>query len=517
MATNRFDPKESLWTPKEIYDVSPGTAVEIYANNFGQGSDGVEISKVDQAREEGSQTFGQKLIGGIAGSMRNVFTRNTIPPVKVEPLFNPIQTNLEQALEPIFEDFQDGIDASKAKGEQLAALIEEQKATMLKLEDVDAQITKRIEQSGGVNDSLEALRVELQKEIQAQGNIINDMEALLDDFDGLVEGSVPFEEAQKRVNDLQMILWGSQNRINMDNQQQWSEQGLLNKLQEEMWSSQGKFNGLVQEFMVTQATVDELQNQRASDMEQSMIALREAITEQGEYISRMMFVPSGQDVEDSYLSVVKETAYPRRTFATAKGDWIGYMVVQGVADRGSTDDDNDVPISMRSPVPNSSTTPRVTDLSSYANSNMIIHYWVSRDRAVSSDKAINANFVAKTGGSWTRIDDLNFTVEKESWHSLGFIVTWDAATFHDYYSMRINRVRSGSESTLKILGPQKGVGPLIDNGNGVRTRSISVEVGKGGLLPGDVVTFDIASTGQYDSQRTIRYAKRMVTWRVTPS
>ena len=180
--TNPYRIEEEKWTPNSVYEILPPNTVSWTNYKYSEGSDNVDSDKAHSSLLSGVVDFFGKLlggigkvlggaieagvgilggivqgvtglIGGIASAIGSIFGggNNTAiePP---EPVFNPIKTNLEGAIQPFLDD----IENSK---EQIHLSIEEQKRIAAELVSQGEELTEAKETAEqGVADAQEALR-----------------------------------------------------------------------------------------------------------------------------------------------------------------------------------------------------------------------------------------------------------------------------------------------------------------------------------------------------------------------
>lgn len=503
--TNPYRIEEEKWTPQEIYSVEPPKEFVFGQIDYVEGTDGVDYNKAKQSAEAGSRSFTDSLVGGIGKALRGIFPRPNIPPVEVPPLFNVIKTNLEEALTPMFRDVDTALEASRAKGEEIEGKIAIQGTTIEDLRTQDSRIENLITGVDGVNSRIESLRSSMDTKVSDQGKLITDLENAVED------DSIATQEEINRIN---TALWGSQNIINLDNQSQWQAQGFFNRVQKELWSEQGKFNQLVINFIETQHQINTLQNQISDELAESTKSLRDAVENQGEFISRSMFIPSAESgVTDDYIVATKNGS---ELTLEALGTWTGTIVIQGRYIKKDFIDGGRAsfyePYLAKMSVPEITATPRKRIIPDIGSQDIFVNYWVSKEIMKASDMSIGYTGVPKD--VWHRIDAMTFTVERAAWHSMFYTFTWDAATYHSTYGGQVVRIRGTDRKVLSIVGPETRVGPLLPGFNGNRTRSWKAEMGEGELVVGDKIVFEVFSSGEEPSQRALKSAKRMITWRV---
>lgn len=173
---NPYKLEEEKWTPNNVYEILPPNAVSWSDYDFGQGTDNVDREAASKSLIDGFVDFFKELfgtagkilggavelggailggfvngviglIGGIANAIGSIFGGgNTESPNP--PLFNPIKTNLEAAIQP----HRDKIDESWRKTEEILAEQEVLRGQMSEslqdMRDARDRANEAIEKSG---------------------------------------------------------------------------------------------------------------------------------------------------------------------------------------------------------------------------------------------------------------------------------------------------------------------------------------------------------------------------------
>ena len=150
--TNPYRIEEEKWTPNSVYEILPPNTVSWTNYQYSEGSDNVDSDKAHSSLLSGVVDFFGKLlggvgkilggaieagvgvlggivqgvtglIGGIAGAIGSIFgggNNGSIEPP--EPVFNPIKTNLEGAIQPHLDDIEEAkgkIEAAQQEQESI--------------------------------------------------------------------------------------------------------------------------------------------------------------------------------------------------------------------------------------------------------------------------------------------------------------------------------------------------------------------------------------------------------------
>ena len=306
---NPYRIEEEKWTPNSVYEILPPNTVSWTNYQYSEGSDNVDSDKAHSSLLSGVVDFFGKLlggvgkilggaieagvgilggivqgvtglIGGIASAIGSIFGggNNTAiePP---EPVFNPIKTNLEGAIQPhldrideakerideamaeqgrIREDMaaqglvgeaalakaKQGIADAKAAQEGVAAAVGQLTTVESALKnDISASVRKAEEamaEIGKTNAALQAnadatadLVAGLQTDFAADfAAITGRMDTIIVEQNGLADG-LSKAATQADYNKLNEILWGKQVDINQDQQElnkrrrEWEEGAAL--------------------------------------------------------------------------------------------------------------------------------------------------------------------------------------------------------------------------------------------------------------------------------------------------
>lgn len=155
--TNPYRIEEEKWTPNSVYEILPPNTVSWTNYQYSEGSDNVDTDKAHNSLLAGVSSFFKNLlggigkvlggavevgvgilggivqgvtglIGGIASAIGSIFgggNNGSIEPPK--PVFNPIKTNLEGAIQPHLDDIEEAkgkIEAAQKEQESIKKDIE---------------------------------------------------------------------------------------------------------------------------------------------------------------------------------------------------------------------------------------------------------------------------------------------------------------------------------------------------------------------------------------------------------
>ena len=203
--TNPYRIEEEKWTPNSVYEILPPNTVSWTNYQYSEGSDNVDSDKAHSSLLSGVVDFFGKLlggvgkilggaieagvgvlggivqgvtglIGGIASAIGSIFGggNNTAiePP---EPIFNPIKTNLEGAIQPHLDDIEEAkgkIEAAQQEQESIKADIAahgRDLSTALSKADKGIADAKAAQESANqAISNIETKSGELSAEIEAQ-------------------------------------------------------------------------------------------------------------------------------------------------------------------------------------------------------------------------------------------------------------------------------------------------------------------------------------------------------------
>lgn len=245
---NPYKLEEEKWTPNNVYEILPPNAVSWSDYEFGQGTDNVDQEAANKSLIDGFVDFFKEifstagkilggavelggavlggfvngvvsLIGGIARAVGSIFgggnNQNAEPP---EPIFNPIKTNLEGAIQPHLDDIAEAkekIDAAYKEQEKIKEDIESHgrdlSTALSKAEKgiADAKIAQ--DNANKAISDIKTKSGELTAEIEAQREAAIAREsALKEEINPKIEaaqsrGDSAMSEAQKAIENAEFI------------------------------------------------------------------------------------------------------------------------------------------------------------------------------------------------------------------------------------------------------------------------------------------------------------------------
>ena len=242
---NPYKLEEEKWTPKNVYEILPPNAVSWSDYEFGQGTDNVDTEAANKSLIDGFVDFFAELlgtagkilggavelggavlggfvdgvvslIGGIANAIGSIFGGGSSESPNL-PLFNPIKTNLEAAIQP----HRDKINESWQKTEEILAeqeVLRGQMADSLdEMRDASARAQEASERAGvaigeaeaavaaakDARETLESYNTELNKRITSEFNAaVGRADTAVEKADTLAQQLADFQaQHQREIND----------------------------------------------------------------------------------------------------------------------------------------------------------------------------------------------------------------------------------------------------------------------------------------------------------------------------
>ena len=203
--TNPYRIEEEKWTPNSVYEILPPNTVSWTNYQYSEGSDNVDSDKAHSSLLSGVVDFFGKLlggvgkilggaieagvgvlggvvqgvtglIGGIASAIGSIFGGGNNTEIEPpEPIFNPIKTNLEGAIQPHLDDIEEAkgkIEAAQQEQESIKADIAahgRDLSTALSKADKGIADAKAAQESANqAISNIETKSGELSAEIEAQ-------------------------------------------------------------------------------------------------------------------------------------------------------------------------------------------------------------------------------------------------------------------------------------------------------------------------------------------------------------
>lgn len=251
--------------------------------------------------------------------------------------------------------------------------------------------------------------------------------------------------------------------------------------------------------------IEELQRQRDTAQDEAIDQLRQLLEERTRDVWHTIFVDRWETYEDDWLRIDGwGDGHDRRITARddVVGPWVGKYVYQSVYSGTN-------PAPAIEGIDVGGTLSRVQRHQAFQEHASVVHYMVDQGTAMYHDDSTGG--FSPTGGEWTEIPSLTFECPDTSEYLIYFRTGWDAATHHNSYGVRV--MRNGTER-LGWVAPRTGVGPLLPSilggGSGYRTQTVSEQGLR--LTEGDVVTFELWTTGDEYSQRRSRQSWVQMSW-----
>ena len=246
--TNPYRLEEAEWTPGNVYDIIPPGDLSHTGFEYSEGSDNIDEEEVRNSLVSGVADFFGKLlggvgkilggaieagagilggivqgvtglIGGIASAIGSIFgggnNSNIEPP---EPVFNPIKTNLEGAIQPHLDDIEEAkgkIEAAQQEQESIKAdIVAQGKNLSTALSKADKGIADAKAAQNSANQAISDVETksgELSAEIEAQRKAsLAREEALKKEINPKIEaaqskGDNAMTEAQKAIENAEFV------------------------------------------------------------------------------------------------------------------------------------------------------------------------------------------------------------------------------------------------------------------------------------------------------------------------
>lgn len=203
--TNPYRIEEEKWTPNSVYEILPPNTVSWTNYQYSEGSDNVDSDKAHSSLLSGVVDFFGKLlggigkilggtieagvgilggivqgvtglIGGIASAIGSIFGGGNNTEIEPpEPVFNPIKTNLEGAIQPHLDDIEEAkgkIEAAQQEQESIKAdIVAQGKSLSTALSKADKGIADAKAAQESANQAISDVETksgELSAEIEAQ-------------------------------------------------------------------------------------------------------------------------------------------------------------------------------------------------------------------------------------------------------------------------------------------------------------------------------------------------------------
>lgn len=246
--TNPYRLEEAEWTPGNVYDIIPPGDLSHTGFEYSEGSDNIDEGEVRNSLVSGVADFFGKLlggvgkilggavgagvgvlggivqgvtglIGGIASAIGSIFgggNNGSIEPP--EPIFNPIKTNLEGAIQPHLDDIEEAkgkIEAAQQEQESIKAdIVAQGKNLSTALSKADKGIADAKAAQESANQAISDVETksgELSAEIEAQRKAaVAREDALKKEINPKIEaaqskGDNAMTEAQKAIENAEFV------------------------------------------------------------------------------------------------------------------------------------------------------------------------------------------------------------------------------------------------------------------------------------------------------------------------
>ena len=246
--TNPYRLEEAEWTPGNVYDIIPPGDLSHTGFEYSEGSDNIDEGEVRNSLVSGVADFFEKLlggvgkilggaigagvgvlggivqgvtglIGGIASAIGSIFGGGNNTEIEPpEPVFNPIKTNLEGAIQPHLDDIEEAkgkIEAAQQEQESIKAdIVAQGKNLSTALSKADKGIADAKAAQESANQAISDVETksgELSAEIEAQRKASLAREAALKkEINPKIEaaqskGDNAMTEAQKAIENAEFV------------------------------------------------------------------------------------------------------------------------------------------------------------------------------------------------------------------------------------------------------------------------------------------------------------------------
>lgn len=246
--TNPYRLEEAEWTPGNVYDIIPPGALSHTGFEYSEGSDNIDEEKTHNSLLSGVASFFSNLLGGVgkvlggavefgvgilggivegvtnliggfARAVGSIFgggnNKNIEPP---EPIFNPIKTNLEGAIQPHLDDIEEAKGKIEAAQQEQESIKEDIAAQGRDLSTALSKADKGIADAKAAQNSankaisdIETKSGELSAEIEAQRKAsLAREDALKEEINPKIEaaqskGDNAMTEAEKAIENAEFV------------------------------------------------------------------------------------------------------------------------------------------------------------------------------------------------------------------------------------------------------------------------------------------------------------------------
>lgn len=533
---------ESLWTPEIVYDVPPPNTLVRGGYNYGEGDDGYDQDSTSGSLLSGVADFFGKLlggigailggviqagvgllsgivtgvvnlIGGIANGIKGIFGGTTTE-WEEDPnhVFSPITESLEEAVLPILEKADEGIErAGEANqsivdlGVEFDAKVGEQGEITQMIQGINAEMTLQFAEDGLLQQRFDAMRSDL--------NLATS--DLSDDIDLLAQTTGEDYEA------LNTQLWGDQGELNRINNELWGEQSTLNTTLSDFRDMQLEWNdnttGWIKKQEEIQALNDQFREEQArvnQEFESLFTILTEAQKKQIDTSFRTV-TPYMSGGEDEYVKILSSGG------VQAKGSWVGHIIYttapRTISERTSYEtapDSHRHSYTYTSAATYSDTVPSQEGLRTYGTESVAVVQYLP---ALGTQQSANLSRAAFTPGtSWTKL--LGFKVNSPGDHIVNADVYWDAANKGSYYGVEIGVMSAGGAWRSIKVWESNSLGPTFPWQDGYRETKIvdSFNISEAEATSQAEIQLRAYSSGD-SSQRHTRGSRMSITYIKQPT
>lgn len=495
---------ESLWTPDIVYDVAPPNTLVREGYDYGEGTDGYDQEATRGSLIDGVVDFFSKLFGdlgdifggaieagvgflnhvatgvinlveGIANGIRGIFGGTTTE-WEEDPnhVFAPVTESLEEAVLPILEKAEEGVERA---GEANQRII-----------DLGDEFDAKVGEQGEITQSIESINAEMARQFAEDGLLQQEFDAVRSDLSSATSG------LSDDIYNLGMASGAAYQSLNT---QLWGEQGELNRINDELWGAQSALNTTLSDFREMQLEwndnttgwikkQEDIQNlndefrdeqSKVNDEIQDILSLLKAAQEKQIDTSFRTLTPYMNGGEDEYVRILPTGG------VRAKGGWVGHIVyttaprtVSRETERASFSENHQHPYIDSVSETYSDSVPSQSGSRTYGTESVSVVQYLPSPGIQKEVQSVRTAFTP--GTSWTKL--LGFPVDSPGDHIVNARVHWSAADRGTYYGVEIGVMRSGNWRSIKRWESNE-LGPTFPWQDGKRTTTI-------------LASFDISNT-----------------------
>lgn len=515
---------ESLWTPDIVYDVAPPNTLVREGYDYGEGTDGYDQEATRGSLIDGVVDFFSKLFGdlgdilggaieagvgflssvvtgvidlveGIANGIRGIFGGTTTE-WEEDPnhVFAPVTESLEEAVLPILEKAEEGVErAGEANqkiidlGVEFDAKVGEQGEITQSIENINAEMARQFAEDGLLQQEFDAVRSDLNA---ATSDLSDDIYNL-----GTVSGAA--------YQSLNTQLWGEQGELNRINNELWGAQSTLNTTLSDFREMQLEWNDNTTGWIKKQEDIQALNdafreeqgrvNQEFEDLFAMLIAAQEKQVD----TSVRTLTPYMNGGEDEYVRILPTGG------VRAKGGWVGHIIYtttpRTVSRKTSKEDTHEHNYTDSVSETYSNTVPSQSGSRTYGTESVSVVQYLPSPGIQREVQAVRAAFTP--GTSWTKL--LGLLVDSPGDHIVNAKINWSAANKGSYYGMEIGVMRSGNWRRIKMWESNE-LGPTFPWQDGKRTTTIlaSFDISEAEATGGAEIQLRAYSSGDSSQRHT---------------